>query len=89
MNDLRPTHNAEQKSSGEALALAVLVTHPDWSNVQVAKAIGRHRGTLYRYRMYTDAKKLLAEQGKRNRLTRQEDIQRGLESCDPNCEADN
>jgi hypothetical protein len=49
--------------TGEALALAMLVDHPDWSDTKIAKAIGVNRTTLYDWQNFKKAKEAL-KQGK-------------------------
>jgi hypothetical protein len=45
--------------SAEGRALAVLVQHPDWPATQIAKAVGCHRGHLYRCQNFVAARKFL------------------------------
>ncbi|MGD0786128.1 MAG: hypothetical protein ABR969_09995 [Sedimentisphaerales bacterium] len=49
--------------TGEALALAMLVQHPDWSDTKIAKAVGVSRTTLYDWPKFKKAKEAL-KQGK-------------------------
>jgi hypothetical protein len=50
--------------TGEALALAMLVEHPDWSDTKIAKAVGVNRTTLYDWPNFKKAKEAL-KQGKK------------------------
>jgi hypothetical protein len=43
--------------SGEAKALALLVQHPEWTDSQIAKAVGVNRTTLYEWHKFKAAKK--------------------------------
>jgi len=49
--------------SKEALALALLVEHPEWSNTRIAKEIGVNRRSLYRWPRFRAARDTL-KQGK-------------------------
>ena len=51
---------------GEARALALLVAHPDWTDVRIAKEAGLNRTTLYKYPMYIASRKLMKTEGKKN-----------------------
>jgi DNA-binding transcriptional regulator YiaG len=57
--------DAEKKNepTGEPLALAMLVKHPDWSDTKIAKYIGVSRTTLYDWPNFKKAKDAL-KQGK-------------------------
>ena len=46
-------------ASKEAIALAVLADHPDWSDDKIAKAAGCHRSTLYTFGKFMAAKEIL------------------------------
>jgi hypothetical protein len=50
--------------TGEALALAMLVKHPDWPDTKIAKTIGVNRTTLYDWPIFKKAKEAL-KQGKK------------------------
>ena len=54
----------EDKPTGEALALAMLVEHPDWPDTKIAKAVGVNRTTLYDWPNFKKAKEAL-KQGKK------------------------
>jgi len=56
------TQNGYQLT-GEAKALALLVEHPDWTDTDIAKAIGVNRTTLYKWGKFKKAKEAL-KQGK-------------------------
>ncbi|NLS94465.1 MAG: hypothetical protein GXX96_20095 [Planctomycetaceae bacterium] len=45
--------------TGEEKALATLVAHPDWSDTKIAKHIGCHRTTLYKWPKYIAAREAL------------------------------
>jgi hypothetical protein len=47
--------------SKEAMALAALADHPDWTDEQVAQAAGCQRGSLYRMPKYVAAKRVLKD----------------------------
>ena len=47
--------------TGEPLALAMLVEHPDWSDTKIAKKIGINRTTLYDWSNFKKAKEALKE----------------------------
>jgi len=47
--------------TGEALALAMLVKHPEWSDTKIAKAVGVYRTTLYDWPNFKKAKEVLKE----------------------------
>ena len=47
--------------SKEALALAVLADHPDWSDTQIAKKAGCNRTTLYTFKKFMAAREILRE----------------------------
>jgi hypothetical protein len=51
--------------SKEALALAVLADHPDWTDTKIAEAAGCKRTTLYTFNKFLAAKEILRE-GKNN-----------------------
>jgi hypothetical protein len=53
----------ERVLTGEALALAMLVEHPDWPDTKIAKAVGVSRTTLYDWPAFKKAKEAL-KQGK-------------------------
>jgi len=55
----------ENTLTGEALALAMLVKHPDWSDRKIAKAVSVNRTTLYDWPKFKKAKEAL-KQGKNN-----------------------
>jgi hypothetical protein len=61
-----PTNSAMR---GEDRALALLVAHPDWTDVQIAKAADVRRTTLYDYPKYKAARASLKD-GKRCRNDR-------------------
>ena len=50
--------------NGEALALALLVQHPNWPDTKIAKTVGVNRTTLYDWRNFKKAKEVL-KQGKK------------------------
>jgi len=50
--------------TGEALALAMLVEHPDWPDKKIAEAVGVNRTTLYNWPNFKKAKEAL-KQGKK------------------------
>jgi len=50
--------------TGEALALAMLVDHPDWTDTRIALAVGVNRTTLYDWPNFKKAKEAL-KQGKK------------------------
>jgi hypothetical protein len=54
---------AQPVADKEALALAVLAKHPDWSDADIAKQAGCSRTSLYRWPKYVQAREIL-EQGK-------------------------
>ncbi len=54
----------EDSPTGEALALAMLVEHSDWSDTNIAKAVGVNRTTLYDWPNFKKAKEAL-KQGKK------------------------
>jgi len=58
----------------EILALAYLFAHPEWSDVEIARAAGCHRTSLYRWNGYTRARAHLKE--------RKRDRPRGFRSAD-------
>lgn len=43
----------------ETLALATLALHPEWSDIQIAKAAGCNRTSLYRWEKYSQAREIL------------------------------
>jgi len=43
----------------EAKALALLIDHPEWSNKQIAKAVGCNVRTLYKWKKFQEAKDIL------------------------------
>jgi hypothetical protein len=45
----------------ESRALAVLMNHPDWTDVRIAKELRCHRGSLYRLGGYKAARELLRQ----------------------------
>ena len=47
----------------ETLALATLAQHPEWSDAAIARSVGCHRTSLYRWNKYRQAREIL-EQGK-------------------------
>ena len=47
--------------TGEPLALAMLVEHPDWSDTKIAKAVGVNRTTLYDWPNFKKAKEALKQ----------------------------
>ncbi len=49
----------------EAMALAILAQHPDWSDAEIARNAGCSRTSLYRWPKYVQAREIL-EQGKHN-----------------------
>jgi len=49
---------------GEARALAVLVEHPEWSDLRIAKEAGVNRTQLYRYPRYRAARQTVREAGR-------------------------
>jgi hypothetical protein len=57
----------------------LLVKHPDWSQVEMAKAVGVNRTTLYRFSRYQAAREVLQ--------TGRADIPRGSKDADGNLEA--
>ncbi len=62
--------NAAQKRNviaGEALALGLLAEHPDWSDIQIARAVGVSRTTLYTWPKYMKAKDILRQAKKDQR----------------------
>ena len=65
--------------SKEALALAVLADHPDWSDTEIAKKAGCNRTTLYTFKKFMAAREILRE-GKN-------DIPRGSKFPDEGMEA--
>ena len=74
----QPAHRPENTSlrgiDGETLALAVLMKNPTWSDSQIARAVGVHRGSLYRWDKYLAAKAALrADGGGRKRYRRTPD----------------
>ena len=50
--------------TGEALALAMLVEHPDWPDTKIAKAVGVYRTTLYDWPNFKKAKEALKQDKK-------------------------
>lgn len=54
----------ENKFSGETLALAMLVEHPEWTDKKIAEAVGVNRTTLYDWPNFKKAKEAL-KQGKK------------------------
>ena len=44
--------------------MALLISHPDWTNEQIADAVGGHVKSLPRMPLFSAARKLLKEQGK-------------------------
>lgn len=46
---------------GEERALALLVSHPEWTNTEVAKAVPCNRTTLYKWKNYRKARKALEQ----------------------------
>jgi hypothetical protein len=48
-----------ERPSKEALALAVLADHPDWPDTEIAKKAGCNRTTLYTFKKFMAAKKIL------------------------------
>ncbi len=65
--------------SKEALAIAALKDHPDWTDGKIAKAAGCNAKSLYRMKGYTTAKAALRQGGA--------DIPRGSKSEDGTIEA--
>lgn len=63
----------------EERALALLVKHPDWSQAQMAQAVGVGRTSLYRFRRYQAAREALQ--------TGKADMPRGSKDKDGNLEA--
>jgi DNA-binding XRE family transcriptional regulator len=67
LRDLSDKEAGETKNenvpTGEALALAMLVKYPDWTDKKIAKAIGVSRTTLYDWPNFRKAKETL-KQGK-------------------------
>lgn len=61
-----PPPPASGRPSKEALALAVLADHPDWSDTKIADAAGCNRTTLYTFRKFMAAREILRE-GRNNR----------------------
>nr|MBC8273541.1 helix-turn-helix domain-containing protein [Chloroflexota bacterium] len=57
-------HREGAQITGEALALAMLVEHPGWSDTRIAKAVGVNRTTLYDWPNFKKAKEAL-KQGKK------------------------
>jgi len=58
----KPNQKNSKSSEGlgiEERALAVLMTHPDWTDIEIAKAVGCSRTTLYSYEKFKSAKALL------------------------------
>jgi hypothetical protein len=56
------THAGDEKPtlSKEAVALAVLQSHPEWTDTQIATAAGCSRTSLYRWPLYQQAREILA-----------------------------
>ncbi len=58
-SDRRDKAIAVSGLSGEELALAVLVSHPEWSDTAIAKHVGCGRTSLYRWPRYVAAREAL------------------------------
>lgn len=57
-----PTRKSErprERLSKEAMALAALADHPDWSDEQIAELAGCNRSSLYRMPRYVMARRML------------------------------
>jgi hypothetical protein len=68
--------------TGEAQAVALLVQHPEWSDSQIADAVGCARTSLYRWPKFTISRAAL-QQGRREIVTGRKDAETGdLEAWD-------
>lgn len=56
---------AKKPSRNELAAIGLLALHNDWSNEQIAKELGIHRGTLYRMPNYLEIAARIKEAGLR------------------------
>jgi len=77
----KPKHpnSDSEELTGEAKALALLVQHPEWSNVKIAKEVPCSRTTLYTWQKFVAAREALS-QGRRQ-------MPRGTKDDDHNLEA--
>jgi hypothetical protein len=73
--------------SGEAKAVAVLITHPDWTNKQIAKAVGCHPKTLNKWNVFRSARAILRA-GKLDLLKGIKGRDRSLDAWDEDREED-
>jgi hypothetical protein len=65
---------ATPKISNEAIALAVLADHPEWTDTQIAKVAGCNRTTLYKWTKYVRAREMLmSEKAARPRGSKSKD----------------
>ncbi|RJP37988.1 MAG: hypothetical protein C4547_05110 [Phycisphaerales bacterium] len=55
--------------TGEAKALGVLATHPEWPNTRIAEVVGCNVRTLYKWERFTAARAVYKEAAKRARGT--------------------
>ena len=63
-----PGRRTENLISKEAMALAALADHPDWSDEQIAEFAGCSRSSLYRMPRYRNARAMLQQSRLRFRL---------------------
>jgi len=54
-----PAAGLKAAMSNKAKALAALIDHPDWTDEQIAQAVGCHVKSLYRWEDYVSARKLM------------------------------
>lgn len=57
-------HDAVPNMSGEARALAILTDHPDWPNWRIANEAGLHEKSLYKFKQFRRARKMLKDSGR-------------------------
>ncbi|MCI0629275.1 MAG: hypothetical protein L0Y44_01310 [Phycisphaerales bacterium] len=78
----KPSKRQASGLTGEAQAVALLVQHPEWTDSQIAEAVGCARTSLYRWPKFTISRAAL-EQGRGGIATGRKDAQTGdLEAWD-------
>ena len=56
---LQDPYGPKSKLSAEAMALAILTEHPDWTNAQIAAQVPCHPKSMYRFKKFVAARELL------------------------------
>lgn len=61
----------------QTIAIAILYLHPEWSDSEIAAEAGVHRGSLYRWKPFTDARKIMKNAAKASAKRRRGFVKKG------------